>query len=227
MLGRTHTFPFDRPGKYRRRLSSAEQVTAAFPAVRLVVEAKEQRVQRPGGAYEVQRPFYSGERTCHTAETQFAVAPDGRIESVNESHPGGATHDATLLTRTKLLDRLAHTAGEAAMVDKGSVPVKKHLAGRPLVIPTKGTRNHPLTDGQRPANQMIAKHRIVVEHTIAQVNRFTVPAAAVSPPGRPPPGAAQAGHAGGGRAGEPAELAHGTQPSGAVAKNRGRNNLPV
>ncbi len=168
-----HGFDFDRPGPGRRRLSSPAEVMAAFPAVRLVVDAKEQRVQRPGGAYEVQRPFYSGKKKCHTVKTQFAVAPDGRIESVSDTHPGGATHDAALLLKTGLLDALDHAGGEAAMVDKGYVPVRKHLPDRPLVIPAKATRNHPLTDEQKAANQVIASYRIVVEHTIAQVNRFT------------------------------------------------------
>ncbi len=44
-----HGFDFDRPGPGRRRLSSPEQVMAAFPSVRLVVDAKEQQVQWPGG----------------------------------------------------------------------------------------------------------------------------------------------------------------------------------
>jgi hypothetical protein len=175
VLERMHGFDFDRPGPAgRRRLSSPEQVMAAFPAVRLIIDAREQRVQRPGGAYEVQKPFYSGKKKCHTVKTQFAVAPDGRIESVSDSHPGGATHDATLLIKTELLDALAHADGEAAMVDKGYVPVKKHLPDRPLVIPHKAARNRPLTQEQKAANQVIAGHRIVVEHAIAQVNRFTV-----------------------------------------------------
>ena len=42
----------------------------AFPDVRLVVDAKEQRVQRPGGEDESgnsrQKPFYSGKKKAHT-----------------------------------------------------------------------------------------------------------------------------------------------------------------
>jgi len=42
----------------------------AFPDVRLIVDAKEQRVQRPGGedgeGNSRQRPFYSGKKKAHT-----------------------------------------------------------------------------------------------------------------------------------------------------------------
>jgi hypothetical protein len=179
VLDAMHGFDFDRPGPGRRRLSSPEQVMSAFPAVRLVIDTKEQRVRRPAGAYDVQKPYYSGKKKCHTVKTQLAVAPDGRIESVSDSHPGGATHDATLLLKTGLLDKLDHTGtgtgtGESAMMDKGYVPVRKHLPDRPVVIPAKAARNRPLSDEQKAANRVIASCRIVVEHTIAQVNRFTV-----------------------------------------------------
>src|SRR5262249_38101934 len=44
----------------------------------------------------------------------------------------------------------------------------------PLVTPRPAKRNHPLTDCEKMANRFIARYRIVVEHTIAQLNRYTV-----------------------------------------------------
>ena len=44
----------------------------------------------------------------------------------------------------------------------------------PVVMPHKKPRGGELTDGQKGANRAIARHRIVVEHAIAQLNRFTV-----------------------------------------------------
>jgi hypothetical protein len=51
-------FPFDRPGRDRDRVGTLEQVMTAFPAVRLVIDGKEQRVQRPQASY---RPRLLGE----------------------------------------------------------------------------------------------------------------------------------------------------------------------
>lgn len=45
----------------------------------------------------------------------------------------------------------------------------------PLVIPFKARRHHPLTEEQQASNRVVARYRIVVEHTIAQRKRFTVP----------------------------------------------------
>jgi hypothetical protein len=164
-------FPFDRPGRDRKKLRSASEVMAAFPEVRVVIDSKEQRVNRPTG-HEAQKPYYSGKKKAHTVKTQVVVDPCGRIESVGDSVPGGANHDLPLLCGSGVLEQLA--PGEAAMVDKGYVGLKNYYPQTPVVIPFKASRNHPLTDEQKAYNREVARCRIVVEHTIAQLNRFTV-----------------------------------------------------
>jgi hypothetical protein len=119
------SFAYDRPAGDRPKMRSAQAVMDAFPDVCLIVDAKEQRVQRPGGedgtGNSRQKPFYSyffysGKKKAHTLKTQVAVDPQGRFLSVSESVPGGANHDLTLLRASKLLDKLA--PGAAAMMDR-------------------------------------------------------------------------------------------------------------
>jgi hypothetical protein len=165
-------FPFDRPGRERRKLATADQVMGAFPLVRLVIDGKEQRVQRPHGDFATQKPYYSGKKKAHTLKSQIAVDPSGAIASVSASVPGGATHDLTLLRQTDLLGRWAE--GEGAMVDKGYDGIGKDYPDVPVVIPFKARRNHPLTEEQQAYNRVVARYRIVVAHTIAPLNRFTV-----------------------------------------------------
>ena len=43
-----------------------------------------------------------------------------------------------------------------------------------IVIPYKASRGHPLTAEQKAFNRVVARHRIVVGHAMAQLNRFTV-----------------------------------------------------
>ena len=55
------TFPFYRPGRDRTKLRSPTEVMAAFPQVRAIIDAREQRINRPKG-FEVQEPYYSGKK---------------------------------------------------------------------------------------------------------------------------------------------------------------------
>lgn len=166
-------FAFERPTAERKRLGSVTAVMDAFPQVRLVIDAKEQRIERPEGE-ERQKPYYSGKKKTHTLKNQIAAAPDGRIEAVSDSVPGGANHDLTLLRQTGVLDQLDPAVGEGAMLDKGYVGVQNDHPELPLIVPAKATRGHPLTEEQKASNRVIARYRIVVEHVMAQLNRFQV-----------------------------------------------------
>jgi hypothetical protein len=163
-------FPFDHPPQDRKKLGSVAAVMAAFPQVRLVIDSREQRVERPKGS-DRQKPFYSGKKKCHTIKTQVAVTPAGRIASVSDSVPG-TTHDAALLRQTGLLNRLDPEAGEGGMMDRGYDGITKDHPGHDLVLPHQARRAHPLTAEQKAANTVIARHRIVVEHAMAQLSRF-------------------------------------------------------
>lgn len=185
------SFALEHPDKTRRKLRTVQQVMDAFPDVAVVIDAKEQRLQRPQTkkpvasqegeetdhasakpAANVQKPYYSGKKKCHTLKTQIGVRPDGTIVAVSDSVPGGANHDLTLLRQSRLLDQL--DTGEAAMMDKGYDGITKDYPDTPLYLPFKARRNHPLTDEQKEYNRFLSKHRIVVEHTNAQLNVFQV-----------------------------------------------------
>lgn len=166
-------FPFERPPRERPKLRSLSAVMEAFPDVRLVIDAKEQRIQRPKSSKEDdrQRPYYSGKKKCHTLKNQVAVEPDGGIGAVSLSVPGGGIHDLTLLRMTRLLERL-DAEQEAAMVDKGYDGLCSYYPEHTIYHPFKARRNRPLTAEQKAYNQHLARHRIVVEHTLAQMNQF-------------------------------------------------------
>ena len=164
-------FPSDRPSRERPKLRSAAEVMAAFPQVRLVIDGKEQRVNRPQG-HDAQKPYYSGKKKAHTVKVQVVVDTRGRIEAIGPSVPGGANHDLTLLRGSGVLESLGE--GEAAMLDRGYVGVGNYYPGVPVVIPFRASKGRPLTDDQKASNRVIAGYRIVVEHTMAQLNRFTV-----------------------------------------------------
>ena len=184
-----HTvFVCERSAKERQKLRSLQAVMDAFPDVRLVIDAKEQRIQRPGGedgeGNSRQKPFYSGKKKAHTTpikplKTQVAVAPDGSFQSVGKSAPG-SVHDLTLLRQSDLLHRLPKTEG--VMLDKGYDGLQtfdpkapdKNGPPHPYHLPFKARRGHPLTEEQKAFNAHLSSYRIVVEHSLAQMNQFQV-----------------------------------------------------
>jgi DDE superfamily endonuclease len=169
------TFPFEHPTQERKKLHSAAAVMDAFPDVRLVIDAKEQRIQRPKSSKEDdrQKPYYSGKKKCHTLKNEIAVQPDGTIGAISPSVPGGAVHDLTLLRGTGLIGRLDPDS-EAAMVDKGYDGIRKDYPEHTIYQPFKARRNHPLTPEQKAYNRHLSGYRIIVEHTNAQLNQFQV-----------------------------------------------------
>ena len=133
VLGSLGDFPFDRPDRDpgRTKLDSAAAVMDAFPEVRLVIDTKEQRTRRPGGDYAAQKPYSSMKKKAHTLKTQLAVRPDGRIESVGESVPGGSRHDKTLLKESGVLDRLP--PGRGVMADKAYDSLRAEYPSIPII----------------------------------------------------------------------------------------------
>ena len=61
VLDALDSFPFDRPARDRRKLRSAAEVMAAFPLVRLIIDAKEQRINLSLG-FAVQKPYDAGQQ---------------------------------------------------------------------------------------------------------------------------------------------------------------------
>jgi transposase len=168
-------FPCERPAADRKKRHSLAAVMDAFPAVRLVIDAKEQRIQRPKSRKEDdrQKPYYSGKKKGHTLKNEIAVPPDGTIGAVSVSVPGGAVHDLTLQRQTRLVERL-DAADEAALLDKGDDGLPHDYPDPTLYRPFKARRNRPLTAEQRDYNRHLSRQRIVVEHTNAQLNQFQV-----------------------------------------------------
>lgn len=163
-------FPFARPAAERKKLATKQAVIDAFPQVAVIIDGKEQPFRRPRG-WERQKPFYSGKRKRHTVKNQIVCRPDGRIGAVSATVPG-STHDLTMLRGDGLLDRLDRDEG--AMGDKAYVGAQEDRPDLPMVVPTRATRGHPLTEEQEAANRVISRFRVVVEHVNAQLNRFQV-----------------------------------------------------
>jgi hypothetical protein len=163
-------FPFERPAAERAKLRTKQAVFDAFPQVKVIIDGKEQPFRRPR-SWEEQKPFYSGKKKRHTVKNQVVCTPEGRIGGVSATVPG-STHDLTMMRGDGVLDRLAE--GEGAMADKAYTGAEGDRPGVAVVVPAKATRGHPLNEDQKSAHRVISGCRVVIEHVMAQLNRFQV-----------------------------------------------------
>lgn len=58
------------------------------------------------------------------------------------------------------------------MMDKGFEGIQKDFPPKPLYLPFKARRGHPLSEAQKEYNRPLSSYRIVVEHTNARLNQF-------------------------------------------------------
>lgn len=173
-------FTFERPAAERKKLGSTQAVMDAFPDVVLIIDGKEQRIRRPktkrddeGNIEDSQKPYYSGKKKCHTLKSEIAVCPSGEIGSVSASYPGGENHDLTVTRKNKLLDRL-DPEREASMTDSGYNGLSKDYPDHTIYQVAKAHRNRPLTPEEKEFNRVLGRNRIIVEHTLAQMNQFQI-----------------------------------------------------
>lgn len=147
-----------------------EAILAAFPQLKAIVDATEQRIRRPKDK-EVQKAHYSGKKKAHTRKTQVVVNPQGRIGHVSESAPG-SHHDLTLERQSKVNQQLPSQID--LMGDKGYQGLQNDNPDRAVELPYRKPRGQELAEELKACNRILAGTRIVVEHTLAHMKIFQV-----------------------------------------------------
>ena len=161
------------PGRRHRRTLDA--LLAQTPALAVVIDSFEQRVQRPHDRAERDR-WYSGKKKAHTIKTQVAVDEEtGQIVDVPESVPG-PTADLVLLREAGVLTRLPEGVG--ALGDLAYVGIAPlHPGGPAATAPATATPRRKPRGRDRPAadiadNRAFARRRIIVEHSIGRLRHY-------------------------------------------------------
>ncbi len=155
------------PGRKQRR--QLDELLQETPALAVVIDSFEQRVQRPRTRSEAD-PYYSGKKKQHTLKSQIAVDElTGEIVDVAESVPG-PTADIVLLEQSGLLTRLP--AGVGALGDLAYMGIAKlHPKGQGAT-PRKKPREQPRPPEDVAFNTAFAQRRIVVEHSILRLRYY-------------------------------------------------------
>lgn len=155
------------PGRKRRRHLDA--LLRETPALGVLIDTFEQRVQRPHDPDE-RDGYYSGKKKQHTLKSQVAVDEDtGEVVDTSESVPG-PTADLTLLKDSGLMSRLP--PGVGALGDLAYVGIDGLDPDTRGATPRRKPRSKPRPEADREYNRAFARRRVIVEHTLARMRRF-------------------------------------------------------
>ena len=146
------------------------QALRDYPDLLAIVDATEQRVQRPGDD-ERQRRHYSGKKKAHTRKTAIVVNERGRIRDVTRSTPG-SKHDLKHVVESQVMGGVPEDV--TIIGDAGFDGLQNYYPERNVGTPHKARRNHPLTPDQKLANREFSSVRIVVENTLSHMKHFKV-----------------------------------------------------
>jgi hypothetical protein len=155
------------PGRKRRR--QLDDLLRDTPALAVVIDTFEQRVQRCKER-DAADADYSGKQKQHPLKSQVAIDEEtGQMVDVADSVPG-PTADITVLEPSGLLARLPAGVGgigDLAYVGIGNLH-PKGLGASPRRKP-RGKDRPPADSAD---NRAFSRRRIVVEHTIGRMRRY-------------------------------------------------------
>ncbi len=159
------------PKALKKRIGTWEEFCEVYPdLVDIVIDATEQRLQRPKG-WKRQKKYYSGKNKKHGMKTQVVVSKTGNILSVSQSVPAGI-HDYTLLKNSAILDCLP---GEIRKhLDLGYLGIENDFPDHSCILPERKPRKRELTVQQKRNNRRKARIRIIIEHAVAKLKKFQI-----------------------------------------------------
>lgn len=163
-LGRKLALP-KRPD--RKRGNNLEEIFRQHPEIKDVfIDGSERRVQRPKNLKKRSR-LYSGKKKATTRKNVILSDVDRYIHYLSRTK-SGRRHDKRIADKEHLFEHIPPDI--PVWTDTGFQGAQKQHAN--MVMPTKATKNHPLTPDQKAENSIVSSFRVVSEHAIAGYKKF-------------------------------------------------------
>lgn len=168
-------------------VAEAEPLAAeALADGRVLVDATEQRVARPGDN-DTRRRYYSGKKKAFTLKTQVVTDGEHHIVAISTAVPG-AEHDKKLSDEVQTLAHLPDgcevdadkgyqgLAAQVPLVTVRDVETDTLQGGPRLTVqtPVKKPKGQALTEEQQAFNRDLNAVRVRVEHCIGWVKNWAI-----------------------------------------------------
>lgn len=143
-----------------------------FPACRVIIDATEFYVQKPGNPTQQQASFSSYQNN-NTLKALIDIAPSGAISFISDLWLGSIS-DQDLTHRCKLLEKLE--PGDTVLADRGftSLQCEFEKIGVTLSTPTFLRDKIQFEVEERGENKRVSSHRCHVERAIGKLKRFKI-----------------------------------------------------
>ena len=146
---------------------SLEEIFQEFPEVRDVfMDGTERKVQRPNNLKKRNR-LYSGKKKATTRKS-IVISDEKKYIHYLSRTKSGRRHDKRLADKEGLISGLPPDI--ALWTDTGFQGAARLHEN--TIMPSKATKNRPLTSAQKEENHLISSFRVVSEHAIAGFKRF-------------------------------------------------------
>lgn len=128
-----------------------------------LIDVTEQIIERP---IKKQKDYFSGKKRRHTLKTEIRVNFDGKIRNISKTSPG-KIHDFKIHKESDPIP-----INTRVYADSGYQGLRKRCKN--ARIPIKKSKKKPLNTRQKQYNKLLAKKRIKVENTIAELKNFRI-----------------------------------------------------
>lgn len=150
-----------------RKATSLEEVFERVPGLKdIFLDGTERRVQRPRNKKK-QNKLYSGKKKGTTRKTIIVNNEKKKIVFMSPTK-SGRRHDKRLADKCQII---RHVPPDVTIWTDTGLQGLQHLHPN-TVMPTKATKNKPLTLEQKQNNRIVSGIRVVSEHAIGGFKRF-------------------------------------------------------
>lgn len=151
----------------KRKARTLEEVFRDNPEIKDVfLDGSERRTQKPKNKKR-RNKLYSGKKKATTRKNIVLNDEKKRILFISKTK-SGRRHDKKITDKNQLARHIPPDV--AIWVDTGFQGLQKTHSN--VVMPTKATKNRPLTFEQKENNRIISSIRVVSEHAIGGYKRF-------------------------------------------------------
>lgn len=159
-LGRKFVLP-------KRGGNSLEKIFRQHPELKdIFIDGTERRVQKPKNLKK-RNKLYSGKKKATTRKIVIMNDEKKYVHYMSKTK-SGRRHDKRIADKEGMLERIPKDV--TAWTDTGFQGMQKQHGN--TVMPSKATKNNPLTYEQKQENRLIAGIRVVSEHAIGGFKRY-------------------------------------------------------